>query len=64
MQAYRNPVVTDAVLDSSEAVVQPAQKATPSDAANSEFAQRLARRYNPRHSKPGTSSEQRAADVF
>lgn len=32
--------------------------------SNSEFAQRLASRYNPRYSRPNTSSDQRAADVF
>lgn len=32
--------------------------------SNSEFAQRLARRYNPHFSQPNTSPDQRAADVF
>lgn len=64
MQAYRNPVVTDTAVESSEAPVQSRSQASQPDAADSEFARRLAKRYNPRHSKPGTSSDQRAADVF
>lgn len=64
MQAYRKPVVADQLLTSSDAPVLPAQEAPVSDAANSEFARRLAQRYNPKHTKPGTSADQRAADVF
>ena len=32
--------------------------------SGSEFAQRLASKYNPRYSKPNSTSDQRAADLF
>ena len=64
VQAYRAPPVAEDAKQSSalDAPLSAAQRQ--SDAAISEFAQRLASRYNPRHTKPGTTPDQRAADVF
>ena len=70
VQAYTRPAVAVSPADASTtARVLPGNSnevyvASQQPGSNSEFAQRLASRYNPRYSRPNTSSDQRAADVF
>ena len=64
VQAYRGPPAAEETKHSSALDAPPLAAQRQRDAANSEFARRLASRYNPRHTKPGTTADQRAADVF
>ena len=70
VQAYIRPAVAASPADASTTTrVLPGSSnevymASQQPGSNSEFAQRLASRYNPRYSRPNTSSDQRAADVF
>ncbi len=70
VQAYIRPAVAAPPADASTTTrVLPGDSnevymASQQPGSNSEFAQRLASRYNPRYSRPNTSSDQRAADVF
>ncbi len=70
VQAYIKPAVAVSAADASTTTrVLPGDSkevyvASQQSGSNSEFAQRLASRYNPRYSRPNTSSDQHAADVL
>lgn len=70
MQAYTRPAAAVSPADASTTTrllpgdISEAYVASQQPGSNSEFAQRLASRYNPRYSRPNTTSDQRAADVF
>ena len=68
LQAYTRPAASASLADAGTIRVLPEDGynlvASQDRGSSSEFAQRLASRYNPRYSRPNTSSDQRAADVF
>lgn len=68
IQAYTRPATQAVPTDSVNTRVLPGDvkpsSSNPDGVSNSEFAQRLASRYNPRHSRPNTTAEQRASALL
>lgn len=70
IQAYTTPAAGSQLSAGSDAnsasllTGDTTEKVSQKPGSNSEFAQRLARRYNPQYSQPNTNPDQRAADIF
>lgn len=70
VQAYTTPAAGSQLSAGSDAnsasllTGDTTEKVSQKPGSNSEFAQRLARRYNPQYSQPNTNPDQRAADIF
>lgn len=68
IQAYVRPTAAVSSADATGTMILPEASneglLLQDKSSGSEFAQRLASRYNPRYSKPNSTSDQRAADLF